>query len=181
MRVRTPHSALRIPRFYDSPLKFARKSRQFKKVHRGSNEKFSSGFFARFEFLHSLQVIFQFINITSALGIGKFFGGELSVFGFSRIVPFPPAAMNGLFNFIFVSVYLVPQHKLFIKNYIGGEVFIQSSRIKLFAKANEIRTLPFSLTHVSQMNSLRRPPLLELASFLWLKKLGSHSVCSRFF
>ena len=43
------------------------------------------------------------------------------------------------------------------------------------SKANEIRTLPFSLTHVSQMNSLRRPPWFEVASFLWLKKLGSYS------
>ena len=77
------------------------------KVHIGSDEKFSSGFFARSEFLHSLQVIFQFINTTSVLEIGKFFG-ELSFFGFSRVVPFPPAAMNGLFKFIFVSVYLLP-------------------------------------------------------------------------
>ena len=99
----------------NTTLKFARKSRQFMKVHIGSDEKFSSGFFARFEFLHSLQVIFQFINTTSVLGIGKFFGGELSFFGFSRVVPFPPAAMNGLFKSIFVSVYLLPQQK-FIQN-----------------------------------------------------------------
>ena len=42
----------------NSTLKFARKSRQFMKVHLGSDEKFSSGFFARFEFLHSLQAVF---------------------------------------------------------------------------------------------------------------------------
>ena len=80
---------------------------QFMKVHIGSDEKFSSGFFARFEFLHSLQVIFQFINTPSFLGNGKFFGGKLSFFGFSRVFPFPPAAMNGLFKFILVSVYLL--------------------------------------------------------------------------
>ena len=99
----------------NTTLKFARKSRQFMKVHVGSDENFSSGFFARSEFLHSLQVISQFINTTSVLGIGKFFG-ELSFFGFSRVVPFPPAAMNGLLKFIFVSVYLVSQQKLFIQN-----------------------------------------------------------------
>ena len=83
----------------NTTLKFARKSRQFMKVHQiGSDEKCSSGFFARSEFLHSLQVIFQFIKTTSFLGIGKFFG-ELSFFGFSRVVPCPPAAMNGLFKF----------------------------------------------------------------------------------
>ena len=99
----------------NTALKFARKSSQFMKVQIGSEEKFSSCFFARFEFLHSFQVIFQFINTTSVLGIGKFFDGELSFFGFSRVVPFPPAAMNGLFKFIFASVYLLPQQKLFIK------------------------------------------------------------------
>ena len=46
----------------NTTLKFDRKSRQFRKVHIGSDEKFSSGFFARSEFLHSFQVIFQFIN-----------------------------------------------------------------------------------------------------------------------
>ena len=35
------------------------------KVHIGPDEKFSIGLFARFEFLHSLQVVFQFINTTS--------------------------------------------------------------------------------------------------------------------
>ena len=34
-------------------------------VHIGSDEKFSSGLFVQFEFLHSLQVVFQFINTTS--------------------------------------------------------------------------------------------------------------------
>ena len=63
----------------NTTLKFARKSRQFMKAHIGSEEKFSSGFLSRFEFLHSPQVIFQFINTTSVLGIGKFFGGELSL------------------------------------------------------------------------------------------------------
>ena len=64
------------------------------KVHIGSDEKFSSGLFARFEFLHSLQVVLQFINTTSVLGSASFSGGELSFFGFSRVVPFPPAAMK---------------------------------------------------------------------------------------
>ena len=65
------------------------------KVHIGSNEKFSSGFFARSEFLHSLQVILQFINTTSVFGIGKFFG-ELSLFGFSRVAQSPlPASSDG--------------------------------------------------------------------------------------
>ena len=49
------------------------------KVNIGSDEKFSSGFLARFEFLYSPQVIFQFINTTSVLRIGKFFGGKLSL------------------------------------------------------------------------------------------------------
>ena len=43
------------------------------KIHIASEEKFSSGFFVRFEFLHSLQVVFQFINTASVLGIVKFF------------------------------------------------------------------------------------------------------------
>ena len=141
----------------NTTLKFARKSRQFMKVHIGSDEKFSSGFFARSEFLHSLQVIFQFINTTSFLGIGKFFG-ELSFFGFSRVVPFPPAAMDGLFKCIFVSVYLLPQQNLFIQNIKAVKFSFSQAESNFFSKANEIRTLPFSLTHVSQMNSLRRPP-----------------------
>ena len=58
------------------------------KVHIGSDEKFSSGSFAWLEFLHSLQVVFQFINTTSVLGIGKFFGGELSFSVFSELSPF---------------------------------------------------------------------------------------------
>ena len=140
----------------NTTLKFARKSRQFMKIQIGSDEKFSSGFFARSEFLHSLQVIFQFINTTSFLGIGKFFG-EISFFGFSRVAPFPPAAMNGLFKFIFVSVYLLAQQKLFIQN-IKAVKFSFSRASNFFSKANEIRTLPFSLTRVSQMSSLRRPP-----------------------
>ena len=143
----------------NTTLKFGRKSRQFMKVHIGSDEKISNGFFARFEFLHSLQVIFQFINTTSVLGIGKFFGGELSFFGFSsRVVPFPPAAMNGLLKFVFVSVYLLPQQKLFIQNIKAVKFSFSRAESNFFSKANEIRTLPFSLTRVSQMNSLRRPP-----------------------
>ena len=43
----------------NTTLKFARKSRQFMKVHVGSDEKFSSGLFARLEFLHSLLVVFD--------------------------------------------------------------------------------------------------------------------------
>ena len=130
------------------------------KVHIGSDEKFSSRSFARSEFLHSLQVIFQFVNITSVLGIGKFFG-ELSFFGFSRVVPFRPAAMNdmnGLFKFIFVSVYLLPQQKLFIQNIKAVKFSFSRAESNFFSKANEISTLPFSLTHVSQMNLLRRSP-----------------------
>ena len=117
-------------------LKFARKSRQFMKVHIGSDKKFSSGFFAQFEFLHSLQVIFQFINTTSVLGIGKFFCGELSFFGFSRVVPF-------------VSLYLLPQHKLFLQNMKAVKFSFSRTETNFFAKANEIHTLPFSLTHAS--------------------------------
>ena len=141
----------------NTTLKFARKSRLFVKVHIGSDENVSSGFFARSEFLHSLQVIFQFINTTSVLGIGKFFG-ELSFFGFSRVVPFRPAAMNGLFKFIFVSVYLLPQQKLFIQNIKAVKFSFSRAGSNFFSKANEIRTLPFSLTHVSQMNLLRWSP-----------------------
>ena len=140
-------------------LKFGGKSCQCMKVHIGSDEKFPSGFFARFEFLHSLQVIFQFINTTSVLGIGKFFGGELSFFSFSRrVVPFPPAAMNGLLKFVYVSVYLLPQQKLFIQNIKAVKFSFSRAESNFFSKANEICTLPFSLTRVSQMNSLRRPP-----------------------
>ena len=138
----------------NATLKFARKSRQFMKVHIGSDEKFSSGFFARFQFLHSFQVIFQFINTTSVLGNGKFFGGKLSFFGFSRVVAFPPAAMNGLFKFIVVSVYLLPQQKSFIQSIKAVKFSFSRAESNFFSKANEIRTLPFSLTHVSQMNSL---------------------------
>ena len=46
----------------NTTLKLARKSRQFMRVHISSDEKFSSGLFARLEFLHSLQVVFQFIK-----------------------------------------------------------------------------------------------------------------------
>ena len=46
----------------DTTLKFARKSRQFMKVHIAFDEKFSSGLLARLEFLHTLQVVFQFIK-----------------------------------------------------------------------------------------------------------------------
>ena len=143
--------------FQNTTLKFARKSRQFTKVHIGSDEKFFSGFFARFEFLHSLQVIFHFINTTSVLGIGKFFG-ELSFFVFSRVVPFPPAAMNGHLKFIFFSVYLLPLQKLFIQNVKAVTFSFIRAESNFFSKANEIRTLPFFLTHVSQMTSLRRLP-----------------------
>ena len=102
-------------------------------VHIGSDEIFSSGFFARFEFLHSFQVIFQFLNTTSVLGIGKFFGGELSFFGFSsRVVPFPPAAMNGLLKFGFVSLYLLPQQTLFIQNKKAAKFSFSRAGIKLF-------------------------------------------------
>ena len=115
----------------NTTLKFARKSRQFMKVHIGSDEKFSSGFFARSEFLHSPQIIFQFGNTTSVLGIGKFFG-ELSFFGFSRVVPFPPAPMNGLFKIYLRFRVFTSTAKIFHTKYKSGEVFIQSSRIKLF-------------------------------------------------
>ena len=56
----------------NTTLKFARKSRQFMKVHISSDEKFFSGFFARSEFLHLLQVIFHFINTMSVLGSASF-------------------------------------------------------------------------------------------------------------
>ena len=65
------------------------------KVHIGSDEKFSSGFSARFEFLHSLQVVFRSLQ-TQILcpGSASLFASELSFFGFSRVVPFPPAAIK---------------------------------------------------------------------------------------
>ena len=82
------------------------------KVHIGSDEKFPVGLFARFEFLHSLQVVFQFINTTSVLGIGKFFRRRAFIFRvFPQLSPFPLAAMKSFLN-IFVSVYLLPQQKL---------------------------------------------------------------------
>ena len=143
----------------NTTLKFARKSRQFMKVHIGSDEKFSSGFFARFEFLHTLQVIFQFINtLLLSSGSASFSAASFYFSVFSRVVPFPPAAMNGLFKLIFVSVYLLPQQKLFIQNIKAVKFSFSRAESNFFSKANEILTLPFSLTHVSQMNSLRRPP-----------------------
>ena len=65
------------------------------KVHTGSEEKFSNVFFARFEFLLSLQDVFQFIiiNTTSVLGIGKFCLAASFHFSFF-FSPFPPAAMK---------------------------------------------------------------------------------------
>ena len=63
------------------------------KVHIASDEKFSSGLFARLEFLRSLQVVFQFTQLLCS-GSASLFGGELSFFVFSRVVPFPPAAMK---------------------------------------------------------------------------------------
>ena len=112
------------------------------KVHIAFDEKFSSGFFARFEFLHSLQVIFQFINTTSVLGIGKFFGSELSFFGFSRVVPFPPAAINGLFKFIFVSVHLLPQQK-FIQNIKAVKFHSVEQNQTFFRKPMKFAHCPF--------------------------------------
>ena len=74
-------------------LKSARKSRQFMKVHVGSEEKFSTFFrFARFEFFHSLQVVVQFININRNQQVCSAANFHLSVF--SRVVPFPSAAMK---------------------------------------------------------------------------------------
>ena len=66
------------------------------KVHIGSDEKFSSGFSALFEFICSLQVVFRSLQ-TQLLcpGSASLFGSELSFFGFSRVVPaFPPTAMK---------------------------------------------------------------------------------------
>ena len=63
-------------------------------LHVGSDENFSIVLFVRFEFLHSLQVVFQFINTTSVLGVGKFARHRTFIFRFSRVVPFPPAAMK---------------------------------------------------------------------------------------
>ena len=77
----------------NATLKFARKSCQFIKVHIGSVENFPvASCFARFKFLHSLQVIFQFINTTSVLRIGKFFGGELIIFRFFQGCPLPASS-----------------------------------------------------------------------------------------
>ena len=76
----------------NTTLKFARKSRQFMKVHIGSDEKFSSASsFARFKFLHSLQVIFQFKH-NFCPRVGKFFGRELIIFRFSQGCPLPASS-----------------------------------------------------------------------------------------
>ena len=101
------------------------------KVHIGSDEKFFSGFFARFEFLHSLQVVFQFINTTSVLGIGKFVRRQTFIFrGFSRVVPFPPAAMKSLEIYLRFRAF-TSTAKIVHTKYKSDEVFIQSSRIEL--------------------------------------------------
>ena len=68
------------------------------KVHIGSDEKFSSGFFARFEFLRSLQVVFQFINTTSVLGIGKFFRRRAFIFRFFQSCPLPASSDEVFLN-----------------------------------------------------------------------------------
>ena len=90
------------------------------KVHIGSDEKFSCGLFARFEFLHSLQVVFQFINTTSVLRIGKFVRRRAFIFRFFQSCPLP-ASSDEVFKFIFVSVYLLPQQKLFTQNIKAGK------------------------------------------------------------
>ena len=77
----------------NTALKSARKSRQFMKVHVGSDEKFSTFFrFAWFEFFHSLQVVFQFINTDRDQQVCSAANFHLSVF--SGVVPFPSAAMK---------------------------------------------------------------------------------------
>ena len=121
-------------------------------------KKISSFFrFARFEFLHSLQVVFQFINTSSVLGIGKFVRRRTFIFRFFQTCPLPASSHEVFFKFIFVSVYLVLQ-QIFHTKYKSGEVFIHSSRIKLqFLKVNEIDTLFLcSFLDTRQSNELAR-------------------------
>ena len=77
----------------NTTLKFVRKSRQFMKVHIGSDEKFSSGFFARFEFLHTLQVIFQFINtLLLSSGSASFSAASFYFSAFFQGCPLPASS-----------------------------------------------------------------------------------------
>ena len=57
------------------------------KVHIGSDEKFSSGLFARLEFLHSHQVVFQIKKQRLCSGSASLLGGELSFFVFPELSP----------------------------------------------------------------------------------------------
>ena len=68
------------------------------KVHIGSDEKFSSGLFARLEFLNSLHVVFQFINTASVLGIGKFVRRRAFIFHFFQSCPLPASSDEVFLN-----------------------------------------------------------------------------------
>ena len=106
------------------------------KVHVDSDEKFSSGFSARFEFLHSLQVV-QFHSLQTQVlcpGSASLFGSDLSFFVFSRVVPFPPAAMKSFSIYLRFPVFTSTAEIVHTK-YKSGEVFIQSSRIKLLLES----------------------------------------------
>ena len=67
-------------------------------LHVGSDEKFSLVFFARFKFLHSLQVVFQFISTTSVLGIGKFVRRRTFIFRFFQSCPLPASSDEVFLN-----------------------------------------------------------------------------------
>ena len=104
----------------NAALTFARKSRQFMKEHVDSDEKFSSGFFARFEFLHSLQVV-QFRSLQTQVlcpGSASLFGSDLSFFVFSIYLRFR-------------VFYSTSTAEIVHTKYNSGGVFIQSRRIKL--------------------------------------------------
>ena len=68
------------------------------KVHIASDEKFSSGLFALLEFLHSLQVVFQFINTAYVLGIGKFVRRRAFIFRFFQSCPLPASSDEVFLN-----------------------------------------------------------------------------------
>ena len=120
----------------NAALTFARKSRQFMKEHVDSDEKFSSGFSARFEFLriHSLQFV-QFCSLQTQVlcpGSASLFSSDLSFFVFSRVVPFPPAAMKSFSIYLrFRVFYSTSTAEIVHTKYNSGGVFIQSRRIKL--------------------------------------------------
>ena len=86
------------------------------KVHVASDEKFSSGSFAWLEFLHSLQVVFQFIKHSFCAWDRQVCLAASFHFSFFQSCPLPASSDEVFFKFIFVSLYLLPRQKLFIQN-----------------------------------------------------------------